>query len=486
MSVRWFLGLLTHRLGRLAGAAVGVALTIALLAVLGAFLAVSGASLTRRALADVPVDWQVQLSPGADPVAVRAALGQATAYTDLETVGYADVTGFSASTGGSVQTTGAGRVLGLGPRYADIFPAELRQLIGATQGVLVAQQTAANLHVQPGDQVTIMRLGLPPVTVKIAGVVDLPQADSLFQAVGVSPGAAPQAPPDNVLILPLTEWHQLFDLQSHVRPDSTRLQLHVRISHQLPVSPEAAYTRVHEQANNLEARVAGSAIVADNLGARLLSVREDALYARVLFLFLGLPGAILAALLTVVVCSSGVHRRRQEQALLRLRGANLPQILRLEAWEALLVGLGGVGLGLALSSLGERAILGGGLPAGRTTLLWTAGAALIGFGLALLAVLYPAWRQARSLTVMASRVSVGREAPPLWQRLYLDFIILAVGAMELWRTAVTGYQVVLAPEGVSGTAVHYEAFIAPLCLWVGGVLLAERLTEILLVRGAGG
>jgi putative ABC transport system permease protein len=31
-------------------------------------------------------------------------------------------------------------------------------------------------------------------------VVDLPNSDQLFQAVGVPPGAAPQAPPDNVLL----------------------------------------------------------------------------------------------------------------------------------------------------------------------------------------------------------------------------------------------------------------------------------------------
>ena len=40
---------------------------------------------------------------------------------------------------------------------------------------------------------------LPDATVAIDGVVDLPNADSIFQAIGVPPGAAPQAPPDNVL-----------------------------------------------------------------------------------------------------------------------------------------------------------------------------------------------------------------------------------------------------------------------------------------------
>jgi putative ABC transport system permease protein len=483
MAARWLSGLLTHRLGRLLGAIAGVALTVALLASLGAFIAAGSSSLTRRAIADVPLDWQVQLSPGADLSAAKAALGQATSYTALEEVGYADVAGLSARTGGTVQTTGPGKVLGLGPRYRDTFPAEVRQLTGATQGVLVAQQTAANLHVQPGDLVALTRLGLPPATVRVDGVVDLPQADSLFQAIGLAPGAAPQAPPDNVLLLPMALWRQLFDAQAYQRLDSVRLQLHVRISHDLPAAPEAAYTRVHQQANNLEARLAGSGLVGDNLGARLLSTREDALYARVLFLFLGLPGALLVILLTLAISASGARHRRQEQALLRTRGASVAQILRLEALEALVVGLGGVVLGVALAYLAGRAIAPTPVLESTTTFLWTTSAALVGFSLAVVAVLHPAWVQARSLTVVAARMTVGREATPVWQRLYLDVLVLALGALELWRTATTGYQVVLAPEGVPGASVNYEAFLAPLCLWIGGVLVALRLADWFLVRG---
>ncbi|TGU66305.1 ABC transporter permease, partial [Mesorhizobium sp. M1C.F.Ca.ET.144.01.1.1] len=92
------------------------------------------------------------------------------------------------------QTTGPGQVIALDEGYSKDFPAEIRLLSGSADGVLVAQQTAANLHVRPGDAVSIKRIGLPAVEVKIAGVVDLPDADSLFQAVGLPAQAAPQAP----------------------------------------------------------------------------------------------------------------------------------------------------------------------------------------------------------------------------------------------------------------------------------------------------
>ncbi|HUX47284.1 MAG TPA: ABC transporter permease, partial [Desulfosporosinus sp.] len=198
MLMTWLKGILTYRLGRLMGAITGVALTVTLLASLGAFIASAGASMTQSAIKQVPIDWQIQLSHVSDANTIKEAISKVTPYTALEKVGYADVNGLIANTGGTVQTTGPGKVLGISTKYRDTFPLELRQLVGAGQGVLVAQQTAANLHVKPGDRVTIERFGLPPCEVTVDGVVDLPNADSLFQAIGLPAGAAPQAPPDNV------------------------------------------------------------------------------------------------------------------------------------------------------------------------------------------------------------------------------------------------------------------------------------------------
>jgi putative ABC transport system permease protein len=483
LSLLWLRGLIARRSARLMGAVAGVAVTVALLTAIGAFIAASSASMTQRALADVPVDWQIELVPGADMSTVTAALGQATPYQALSRVGYADVAGLSANANGTVQTTGAAKVLGLDANYAQLFPAEIRPLIGTPGGVLVAQQTAANLQVSIGDMVTIQRIGLDPVTVQIAGVVDLPRADSLFQAVGVPAGAAPQAPPDNVLLVPSDQWHVLFDPQGAVRPDSVRTQLHVRLAHDLPADPEAAYTAVQQRAHNFEARIAGSGLVADNLGARLLGVRADALYARVLFLFLGLPGVLLAGLLTVAVATSGADRRRREQSLLRIRGAATGQILRLESLEALVVGVGGVIAGLLLA-IAASAAIGIGLSfSDSATLTWVVAAALAGLVLASAAVLVPAWRQARRPAWTGIRVALGYERAPLWQRVYLDVVLLVGSAVAFGQMASGGYQVVLAPEGVAQSSVAYQAFLAPVCLWLGVGLLTLRLWDRGLARG---
>ena len=106
MMLIWLGGLARRRIGRLLGAIAGVALAVALLADLGAFLASSSASMTAKAVASVPVDWQVQLVNGADAEAAGAAIGKAAAYDKRQAVGYADVAGFEARSGGTVQTTG--------------------------------------------------------------------------------------------------------------------------------------------------------------------------------------------------------------------------------------------------------------------------------------------------------------------------------------------------------------------------------------------
>ncbi|HEX2948133.1 MAG TPA: hypothetical protein VHV83_00950 [Armatimonadota bacterium] len=158
----WIKGTLLHRFGYLVGAMIGVALTVAFIAVLGTFLTVSNAEMTRRAVRDVPVDWQVQLAPGANIAAVRAQIINTIHPQLLDQVSFANVDGFTATTGGTVQTTSAGQALGIGADYFTHFPMEMRPLVGATRGVLLAQQTAANLHASVGDTVQILRVGLPP------------------------------------------------------------------------------------------------------------------------------------------------------------------------------------------------------------------------------------------------------------------------------------------------------------------------------------
>src|SRR4051794_22960716 len=245
VALKWLQGLFARRPGRLLATAAGVAVGVALLASVGTFLSSTTSKMTERAIVRVPVDWQGQAATGASPPGVLAKVRSPPEGGRALPVSFAGTTGFSATSGGSTQTTGPGKVLGLPPGYSKAFPGEIRMLSGSADGALLAQQTAANLHAKPGDTVRIGRPGARPTTVRVAGVLDLPAADSLFQQVGAPAGAQPQAPPDNVLLLPQTS----FDTAMRGVPGTA--QVHASVSHRLPSSPSGAFTKVSGAARNL-------------------------------------------------------------------------------------------------------------------------------------------------------------------------------------------------------------------------------------------
>jgi putative ABC transport system permease protein len=477
VALTWLRGVVTHRRGRVVATALGVADGVALIASIGAFLSSTNAKMTHRAISRVPVDWQVEAQHGARPNAVLKQVAGFPGVKQALPVGFADTTGLQASTGGSVQRTGPGKVLGLPQGYAQAFPGEIRTLSGKGSGVLLAQQTAANLHARPGDTVTIggARGG---AKVKVDGIVDLPAADSLFQQVGAPAGAQPKAPPDNVILLPAPLFSQLEG------PGVT--QIHATLDHNLPGSPSSAFTDVNGKKLNLETKLSGSGLVGDNLGTALDQARKDALYAQLLFLFLGVPGAVIAGLVTAAIASAGAGRRRRDAALLRTRGASTRTLVRLALFETGLAAGAGVGVGLGAALLIGSAQFGtASFGAGTlAAILWAGGAALAGLAIAAASIALPAWRDARSLTVAGQRRQVGRsDRSPWWARYGVDFMCLAGAGFVYWQASKNGYNLVLAPEGVPQVSVNWYALLAPVLAWIGAGLLAYRLADLLLVRG---
>jgi len=488
LGLIWLRGLLLRRTGRLAATATGIAVAVALLASIGSFVSSSKATMTRRAAANVSVDWQVEAQSGANPTAVMRTTRGARNVRAAVRVDFATTTGLEATTGDTTQTTGPGIIVGFPAGYRTTFPGMIRDLAGTGNGVLVAQQTASNLRVTTGDTIRIGRAGLAPAAVTVDGVVDLPQADSLFQTVGAPSGSGAHAPPDNVVLLPDAQWHDVFDALAAVRPDQVHAQVHVKLSHRLPNDPAAAYASVSGAARNLEVRLAGTGLVGDNLGATLSAARDDALYAQVLFLFLGLPGALLAGLLTAAVAASGADRRRREQALLRVRGATSRRLIGLGLLEAVLVGGIGAFAGLCLA-FGVGAIAFGTAGFGATAasaIGWSAAAALVGLAIGAGAIALPAWRDARGITVVAARAEIRRPLAPRWSRYGLDLALLATSALVLWLTSRSGYKLVLAPEGTPSISVNYWELAGPALLWTGAGLLTWRIAAAILQHGRRG
>ena len=105
------------------------------------------------------------------------------------------------------------------------------------------------------EPILVQRAGLPTVSLTIDGVVDLPQANSLFQTVGAPIGSQPTAPPDNVILMPAARWHATFDPLATSRPDLVGTQIHVARDTALPSDPAAAFTQVSAAAHIILQRV---------------------------------------------------------------------------------------------------------------------------------------------------------------------------------------------------------------------------------------
>src|SRR5205085_8752021 len=78
-------------------------------------------------------------------------------------------------------------------------------------------------------------------------------------------------------------------------------------------------------------------------------------------------------------------------------------------------------------------------------------------------------------TVAESRRSVRRSGAPLWQRLYLDLVALAVAGLVYWLTARTGFSAVVNPDSNPTLSLSVYMFLAPAFLWLGATLLLVRL-----------
>ncbi|MEP7091680.1 MAG: FtsX-like permease family protein [Nocardioidaceae bacterium] len=478
-TTRWLTGLIRRRPLELLVAAVSIALTVAFVASLGAFVAQSHAALTVRAARSVPVDWQVQVTPQGNVTNVANDVRRLSDVRAVEQVSYAHVRSLQSTGAQGARSTGAAYVVSVSPAYATAFPGELRHLLGKTTGSMLFQQTAANLAVEPGGGVSVRSAsGLRSVTVD--GIVDMPAEDSFFQVVGLAPGAGVSAPPDNVLLVSPTVFRSVIGSTTVVH------QLHVGFTHGgLPADPQTAAIAVQGRANHFQAAVAGGALVGDNLGTALTLAGEDARYANLLFLLLGLPGLALAAVVAGLVVALRSDRRRREIALLRLRGASIPQVVRMVAAESVVIAAVGAVLGVPLAMLAIRLAL----PSGTALAFGWAMAAIVGgLVLALTTQAGPVLQRAlgRDRTGVAAEVSRGARTGTPWPlKAGLDVIFLAGATLSFALTARSGYQVVLAPEGIPQTQVNYAALAGPALAWPGLALLVWRITSWVTSRRTG-
>ncbi|MDP9307191.1 MAG: ABC transporter permease, partial [Actinomycetota bacterium] len=400
--------------------------------------------------------------------------------------------------------SGAGSILAVPPSYL-VRIHTFRFLRGSFRPgqVVFDQQLAATLQAQPGDLVTLTpHRGARPVRLRVSGIALVTAADQLFQPLNPLIGPAPAQPPADIAILPFDTFAtriapSLPSISSasgtSAVPGSqtgTQWQVQTQIEQAaLTGSPAHALAQATQLRNRVERSLPGQVVFVDNLADNLNGAAGDALYAETLYIMLAVPGALVALGLAYLAALGTVDRDRRSLALLRARGARRRDLLVLAGVESLVLGLvaGAIGTAIALGAV-HLSGSAGGIGTSRVLVCFGvcvtlaaagAAAARIGAGLVVFGG-----------NISEARRSVRRAGRPLWQRLYLDVLALAVAGLVYWLTVRTGFSAVVNPDSNPTLSLSVYMFLAPALLWIGAALLILRLrgrvVAWLAARAAGG
>ncbi|MBA2380543.1 MAG: FtsX-like permease family protein [Chloroflexi bacterium] len=487
-------------------AMVGTALAAGLLSSVLLFGAASGTTVTRRALADVQVDAQVVLEPG---VAAADALAAVAADPAVRTVLPFDLVHVDsaelAKTGSATQTS-SGVIVGIGPDYTNktglfgIVSGQLR-----SKSIAVSRDLASNLGAVSGDQVTFHLPGGATISLPVSGVIDTSGADLVLGPLDAGHRAAGANPPANVAVMPIA------DLEALVFPKvplgavatdpaangtaaapvfapepAVRREVDVQIDHaQVPGNPLMAQPWLDLVRHRLDRAGAGSFRTVDDAQAALEPLAADLAWGQILFLFLALPGILLAVSLVRLAADATQDSTRRHAALLRARGATVGELTVVFAVSTLLATFLGAVAGVALGTAMAEVLFGGALVAaggpGEIALIagWSVvGATLLGGITAGLSL-----RSGLKGEIAAGRSELVRVRRPIWQRLRIDVLLLAAGVAVYFLTANGGVHPVVGAEGNPTVTLALSAFVGPLLIWVGGTLLLLRIAISLAGRG---
>jgi putative ABC transport system permease protein len=480
---------------------------VALLGAMILFIGHSLRTMTASATRSVPLDLQAPVPSYGQARALATGVGRQPDIGQTAPAATAPFAGVTHRGPEGITSAGRGAILAVPPGYPrkiDTFRFLRGSLLPGQ--VVLDQQLAATLQARIGDSVALRTGGEgPPRQFKVSGVALVTAPDLLFQPLNPQLGPAPAQPPSNVAIVPLGTFARTLAPQlpslapasigSSAVPGAQagiQWQVHAQVDPAaLTGTPSHALTRAGQIRNSLQRTFTGKIQFVDNLSEALETAAGDALYADALFIMLAVPGALLALGLAYLAALGTVDRDRRELALLRARGASRRQLFALAAAEAgvlgVLAGLLGAGLAFAAVALLIKGSVGLTVARAATVALACIGLAIAG---ALAARLGTGLR-ALSDTVAEGRRSARRERRPLWQRLYLDLLALAISGLIYWLTASTGFSAVVNPDSNPTLSLSIYMFFAPALLWVGATLLLVRLRgrifELVAPRlGAGG
>lgn len=476
----------------------GVALAVALIASISSFVDGSAGLMTTRALGAVAVDAQIVLNQplAADSPSLQALQARVAGTAGVGTaaaVAAVDLGQGALSSGGKA-LAGATQLFAFDPAYiSDFHLVRLTAGAFASGGVLLSREAADALGVGPGARVVVALPTGTALTLTVTGVADFRGATPLFASrnpdtqgefvyvpnvvvIDQAAFASAVLPPlraDAATRTPLLRTPPVLEVQ--VRTDRARYA---------SLAPSDALVRAEALRRTLERIVPGQAHVIDNVASALAAAGSDSVMARILFLFLGMPGVLLAAYLARYAAGLLAESERRELATLRARGAGPRHLERALLVETFAIGLLGSIAGLLAAAVLLMFVFGAPLPPGSTpgTVALSTGLAVIAGLITTAIALYLPRRIALGREISSERAELGVELrQPLWARARLDLIFIVVAVVVEAVTLLAGGFKPTASEGQS-LSLSFYTLLAPLFLWVGLTLLLVRVVMMWLQR----
>ena len=466
----------------------GMAFPVAMMAGTLLFVDAAVQSMTPVALAPVQIEMRaVAKSINVDIAAVSDRLATAPGVSFVEPFAAASVI---VAPGTSGQVTA--RLFAVRPEYLQRHGFVKVMAGDLGQGALLSQSMRNAPGFLDATSITISLPGDAPdlnLTLPVGGTVDLRAAATWFSVpYGEAQGDIVTVPRAIVIdydtylnkILPvLKTWAERgglppFDPGAAELPRST-LEAHVTVDHAAyPPDPGAAEIWTGKLQKALGLLAGAPVIVADNAAEALMESRQDATNAKILFLLLGIPGVLVAAILGLTCAAMMVEATRRETALLRMRGATPGQIVGLSLAHVGAAGVVGAMIGILCAGLLVSAATGRwvwqGVPAG--DLGWSVVLALLAGALTSTVQIIGLRKSARQDEV-AQRRLLNSGWMPMWRKAWLDGVLIAVGAAIL---GVNFYFGGLRPGPIAGPALalSFYVLLAPVMIWLGATLLVIR------------
>ena len=444
---------------------------------------------SRESVAPIPANQR----PPAGLAELASRIADVPGVADASQLSTADL-GSGSLTGQGTVAAGPAKIFGFDDAYAHHDNTiSIVQGAPSADGAVVSAEASDALGLTLGDTVTVALPDGSSLDLEVTGVADLSRARSLFSSRRGGDLETFIYSRNSVVVSPATFADTVFPAYERaVARGDGRLksppirEVDITLDRELlDADPATAVSETRAIAADVMAVAEEQDYLLDNISNTLTVAGGDASTAKRLFVFLGVPGGFLAAILAAYAGNVLAAAERREHATLRIRGASRRHLLRMLALRTSLLTATGAVVGLAAGYLAAGEILGGAslARASTTSLVGSALVGTLGGFLATGLALYLTGRRSIDQEINHARARLHNDAP-LWRRLRLDLVLAAV--------LVVGTLVARDRHAFDGQAgsvyfgrsvqLNLTMLVLPIAAWLTGSLIAARLTGGALTR----